>query len=61
MITDRPLESEDIAVTGLTNWGEVETELIERFQLNSIWVGLLCRLGTDLKELESHLVTVEHF
>ena len=60
-ITASPLEPEDITVSELTNWEEIETELIERFQLNSVWVGLLCRLGTDLRELEAHLITIEHF
>lgn len=36
-------------------------ELIKALQLDSVWVGLLYRIGTDVEEFQDYLTTSEHF
>jgi hypothetical protein len=36
-------------------------ELIKHLQLDSVWVGLLYRIGTDVEEFESYMLKHEHF
>jgi hypothetical protein len=36
-------------------------ELIKAFQLDSVWVGLLYRIGTDVEEFQDYLTKSEHF
>lgn len=63
-VVDDPMvgqEGDSIRISGDTNWQEVEAELIKRLQLDSVWVGLLYRIGTDIYEFQQYLVEHEHF
>ena len=40
---------------------ELQSGLIRSLQLDSVWVGLLCRIGTDVDDFISHLNSVENF
>ena len=35
--------------------------MVYRLQLDSVWVGLLYRIGTDIQELQECLLNQEHF
>ena len=61
IVTDCPQRKEDIAISKDINWKDIEVEFIYRLQLDSIWVGILCRIGTDIDDMLSHLVEYEHF
>lgn len=61
LVTNCPDNKDNIFVSKDTNWEDIETELVYRLQLDSIWVGLLCRIGTSIEELVTHLVEYEHF
>ena len=41
--------------------GDLQVQLIKKFQLDSIWVGLLYRIGTDVELLEEYLCKEESF
>lgn len=39
----------------------MELKLVKLLQLDSMWVGLLYRIGTDIEEFSQYLVRHEHF
>lgn len=47
-MTDKAIVKNDVEVGETINENALEVELIKRFQLDSVWVGLLYRIGVDV-------------
>jgi hypothetical protein len=54
-LTPYPQSKEDLLLDETVEEGQLETELIKRFQLDSVWVGLVYRIGTDVEDLQEYL------
>lgn len=60
-MTDKACAKNDVQVEEPINENALEKELIKRFQLDSVWVGLLYRIGVDVEELQDFLGKEESF
>jgi hypothetical protein len=47
--TNKNSDSNDcVYVDESTDWNEIKIELIKRFHLDSVWIGMLSKIGTDI-------------
>ncbi len=54
-LSDRPEECQGLCLSPSEGWEEVELQLVKLLQLDSVWVGLLYRIGTDIEEFSQYL------